>query len=144
MNRGHFAFMLLVLTAIVLLVSCGGGATSTCYTKSVTVFPQNAIANHLSTPPGNQVQFAGKATISDGCFTIAQGYQDLLIGNPPLDWTTSDPVNTTIVTDTMNPMANGVATCVGRTTTPATITGTLSASRNAGVRLTATTTLSCE
>ena len=86
------------------LVSCGT-YNNTCAVHAA-VLPTDVQAAHNEAPPGNQIQFAVSATSTGKC--------PLLVGHIG-SWSTSDPENTTISNQ-------GLATCVGATPTPATIT----------------------
>ena len=98
---------LLFLAAIVLSTACagcGGTPQNTCNITAV-VTPLSAISDHLAAPPDNQVQFVAVSNVSGNCPLVAD-----TLGT----WSTSDPGNTTI-------NGSGLATCLGATTTPATI-----------------------
>jgi len=95
------------LAAIFLSVSCigcGGTPQNSCNITAI-VTPLSAIADHNAPSPGNQVQFSTSSTVSGNCPLIAD-----TLGT----WSTSDPGNTSI-------SGTGLATCLGATTTPATI-----------------------
>ena len=95
------------LAAIFLSVSCigcGGTPQNSCNITAI-VTPVSAISDHLAAPPNNQVQFSTSSTVSGNCPLIAD-----TLGT----WSTSDPGNTSI-------NGTGLATCLGATTTPATI-----------------------
>lgn len=89
-------------------IGCGGSMSNSCIiTANVT--PASAIADHNLASPGNQVQFSTTSTVTGNCPLIAD-----TLGT----WSTSDPGNTSI----SNQVATaGLATCLGATTTPATI-----------------------
>ncbi|HEV8493261.1 MAG TPA: hypothetical protein VGR76_13375 [Candidatus Angelobacter sp.] len=97
----------LLLAAIFLVVvcaGCGGSPQNSCSITAI-VTPLSAISDHLAAPPNNQVQFATVSNVSGNCPLIAD-----TLGT----WSTSAPGNTSID-------SNGLATCLGATTTPATI-----------------------
>lgn len=113
-----------------LLVGCGiFGDDNECRVTAI-VTPSSATADHSLAAPGNQAQFVHQGSSSGNC---------PLLGVPDLagSWSTSDPVNTTISNEAAT---DGLATCLGTTTTPATITfsGTVRA------RHFNTATLSCK
>jgi hypothetical protein len=95
------------LAAIFLGVSCigCGGAPQNSCTITAIVTPLSAISDHLATPPDNQVQFFTSSSISGDCPLTPD-----TLGT----WSTSAPGNTSI-------SSTGLATCLGATTTPATI-----------------------
>jgi hypothetical protein len=96
----------------------------------VGVLPASATADHSAAAPGNQQQFdVGYVEITGTCPIHA------LEGAPSYyTWVSSDPVNAPISNATATA---GIATCVGTTTVPATI----SVSSTANV---ATATLTCK
>lgn len=99
--------LLLLLAAIFLSAACagcGGTPQNTCNITAI-VTPLSAISDHLAAPPGNKVQFATVSSVSGNCPLIAD-----TLGT----WSTSAPGNTSID-------STGLATCLGATTTPATI-----------------------
>jgi hypothetical protein len=93
-----------LLSCGLVMGGCGGAAQNSC-TITANVVPASATADHTLAAPGNQVQFT------------AQGDA---VGNCPLapdtlgTWSTSDPTNVAI-------NQQGLATCLGATSTPATI-----------------------
>src|SRR5207248_6395551 len=98
--------VLFLATIFLTLVSigCGGSSSNDCFiTANVT--PLSAISDHNAASPGNQVQFSTSSTVTGNCPLIAD-----TLGT----WSTSDPGNTSI-------SGAGLATCLGATTTPATI-----------------------
>lgn len=99
--------LFLFLAAIFLIVACigcGGSPQNSC-TITAIVTPLSAISDHLAAPPDDQVQFATVSTVSGNCPLIAD-----TLGT----WSTSDPGNTSI-------SSTGLATCLGATAAPATI-----------------------
>jgi len=99
--------LLLFLAAIFLSAACagcGGTPQNSCNITAI-VTPSSAISDHLAAPPNNQVQFATVSNVSGNCPLIAD-----TLGT----WSTTDPGNTSID-------SNGLATCLGATTTPAAI-----------------------
>jgi hypothetical protein len=98
--------ILFVATVFLGLIAtgCAGIPQNSCNITAI-VSPLSAISDHLAAPPDDQVQFAAVSSV---------------IGNCPLTpdtvgtWSTSAPGNTSI-------SATGLATCLGSTTTPATI-----------------------
>jgi len=79
------------------------------------VVPATATADHTAAAPGNQQKFTFPLTVLPaGC---AQAQYIVLP-----TWVSSDPVNAPI--SNANDATNGVATCVGATTPPVTISTT--------------------
>jgi hypothetical protein len=99
--------VLLFLAATFLAVACigCGGAPQNSCTITAIVTPLSAISDHNVPPPDNQVQFAAVSNVSGNCPLTPD-----TVGT----WSTSEPGNTSI-SDT------GLATCLGPTTAPATI-----------------------
>lgn len=95
-------------TLALLAAGCGGGGP--CHIRSVTVSPQNATADHTASPPGNQVQFNATA--------------DCICGGPPL-WSVSDTTNVTIGPGGLTDPHGGLATCLGATAGPVTVSALL-------------------
>lgn len=85
-------------------IGCGGVPQNGC-TITAVVAPISAISDHLAAPPDDQVQFAVVSSVTGNCPLIAD-----TLGT----WSTSDPGNTSID-------STGLATCLGATTAPATI-----------------------
>lgn len=98
-----FLWFLSVTVLSALTTGCGGSSNTCNITANVT--PVTAIADHNVGPPGNQVQFSATSTVNGNC-----SLRPDILGS----WSTSDPANTSIST-------SGLATCLGATTTPATI-----------------------
>jgi hypothetical protein len=86
-------------------VGCGGSTTNNSCLITAIVTPLSAISDHNAAPPDDQVQFATASSVSGNCPLIAD-----TLGS----WSTSAPGNTSID-------STGLATCLGATTTPATI-----------------------
>lgn len=96
---------LAVIFLSVFAIGCGGSTTrNSCFITAI-VTPLSAISDHNAAPPDDQVQFATISSVSGNCPLIPD-----TLGT----WSTSAPGNTSI-SDT------GLATCLGATTTPATI-----------------------
>ena len=98
-------FLILALTfTSVCCIGCGGSVSNDCIiTANVT--PATAIADHKLASPDNQVQFSTISSFTGTC---------PLLPDTAGAWSTSVPGNTSIT-------ATGLATCLGTTTTPATI-----------------------
>ena len=100
--------LLLFLAAIflsVFTIGCGGSTTqNSCFITAI-VAPVSAISDHNAAPPDDQVQFATVSSVSGNCPLTPD-----TVGT----WSTSAPGNTSID-------STGLATCLGATTTPATI-----------------------
>ena len=113
-------FMSATLLTVV-SAGCGGSPQNTCNITAI-VTPVSAISDHLAAPPNNQVQFATVSTVSGNCPLIAD-----TLGT----WSTSAPGNTSID-------STGLATCLGATAAPATISnsGTVRGRKFASATLT--------
>jgi hypothetical protein len=100
-----------VTLSCVLQGSCGGvsGAINVC-TITAAVIPPSATADHSLLPPGNQAQFTTTSTVTGNC---------PLIPDQLGSWATSDTANTSISNQSPT---QGLATCLGATPAPATIT----------------------
>lgn len=92
----------------VFFIGCGGSTSSSC-TVAANITPASAIGDHSSFP-ANQVQFSTTGSSTGNCPMLAD-----IVGS----WATSDPANTSISNQAGSV---GLATCLGVTTTPATIT----------------------
>jgi hypothetical protein len=103
-------FLLCVVLTWVFLASCGGYGNSCTVTADVT--PATATADHSAVPPGNQMQFSIKSTVTGNC---------PLVADQAGSWSTSDAVNTTISNQAPT---QGLATCLNATPNPVTITET--------------------
>ena len=134
--------MKLSLAALVLCSSCSVllscGSQPDCSTVSVLrVGPTNAAADHMAKAPDNAVQFTAFVGQSLVHPQNACGVPTIAAAVKPT-WTVSDPTNVTI--SSAEDATNGLATCVGATTNPVTVTGTTRGSSGA---ITATATISC-
>jgi hypothetical protein len=83
---------------------CGGTPQNSCNITAM-VAPASATADHNLASPGNKVQFAAVSSVSGNCPLAPD-----TLGT----WSTSASGNTSIA-------STGLATCLGATTTPATI-----------------------
>jgi hypothetical protein len=90
-------------------IGCGGSMSNNSCVITANVTPASAISNHNLAAPANQVQFSTVSTVTGNC-----PLQPDIQGT----WSTSDPGHTTISNQVGSA---GLATCVGATTTPATI-----------------------
>lgn len=123
----------------VLLAGCGAAPPScTVVGLNLGVMPavgQSAVADHMATAPGNQVQFYAypQEELKGDCAVPA------VLGPAPATWTVSDNVNVKI--SSAKDQTNGLATCVGATAAPATVTATVT---QAGFTASATATISCK
>ncbi len=125
-------------------MGCASAPTPACVTSfSLQVGAVDAIgaakavgsADHTQVAPGNQQQyraFSGPTVVSGQCAVPALGKQV----HP--QWTTSDAVDVSI--SSADDASNGLATCLGATLQPATLTATLTAD---GMTKTTSTTLTC-
>ena len=129
----RYSVLLTALAANAALTGCGSHHEALV---SLTISPPAGIATYGSA--SDAVQFTATGNFNS---TDAVGGSVCLIPSPPdktrvlnnANWTTSDSVNTSVD-------ANGLATCLGTTAVPATITAVASGICG-GVK--ATATLSC-
>jgi hypothetical protein len=99
------------------LIGCSvsPAAVNPCAALKQGVLPTSAVADHAATAPGNQVAFnVGYTNVPTGCAIPA-----LVISPQDFTWVSSDPVNAPI--SNAKDATAGVATCVGATTLPVTI-----------------------
>lgn len=122
---------LALVVVVVALSGCGGSALPSCFYTSLSVSPQNATADHLVSPPGNQVSFAAFGVAPSGC-AVPQSNLTTVV------WSVSDTADVSI-SDQHDP-TYGVATCRNATSTPAIITATLTETNQTA---TGSTTLTC-
>ncbi len=109
-NRLVAVFIAVLAMCVAGCGSGGGGGGGSC---KLTVTPQNATADHTLPPPGNQVQFT--AAQSGSCSSV----------DVPI-WSVSDSTNVSIGTG-IEPN-NGLATCLGPTSGPVTVTAVMAIS----------------
>lgn len=133
------ALLLGALSASAMLTGCAvsGSTGTTCSTTLVmNITPTSATADHTLPAPGNQVRFQTVVapTAPDGCALPAF----LLAATPT--WTNPDPKDISIDSSS-NPGTNGLATCMGATSGPITLTATFGVG---DTTLTQTTTLTCK
>jgi hypothetical protein len=103
------------------LAGCGSQSSMNC-TPSFTLSAAPATdpvvePNHTDPPPGNQEQFIAAlfpTATGSGC-AVPQ-----VVEKVAANWTVSDPVHVTI--SSANNATNGVATCIGATSGPVTVT----------------------
>jgi hypothetical protein len=100
-----------------------------------TLDEQPAVADHMAPAPGNQVQFYAfpQEQLKGDCAVPA------VIAPAQATWTVSDNVNVQI--SSAKDQTNGLATCVGATAVPATVTATVTLD---GFTKSATSTISCK
>lgn len=120
---------LLIISLIMALAGCG-----VCRTVSVNVSPQPAAADHNADPPGNSVAFVAFEGSSGGCANTASNSRNVV-------WSVSDTANVTI--SNTDDSSYGVATCVGATSGPVTVTATLPANKNHGKTVSGSGQLTC-
>lgn len=100
-----------------MLTGCATPSTENSCTLVQVILPASATANHSAAAPGNQVSFGVGFALGPGSASTC-GIPALVIAPSEFTWVSSDPINAPI----SNVAATaGVATCVGATTVPATI-----------------------
>ena len=94
-----------------ILSSCGFGTASSC-SISNNLSPATATADHNMASPGNQAKFLLSSQVSGTCPMVAD-FQG--------SWSTSDPVDISLLTINAQFPNNITATCLGATSGAATI-----------------------
>ncbi len=130
---------LAILVATLLLFGGCGSSVSANYCgplSTAVITPGPAIADHMVAAPGNQVQFSVASSAPNGRQDSGSCAFSQICQGAPM-WTSSDPVNA--------PISNaagsvGVATCVGTTAVPVTITASFYCGRPV---YTGETTMTC-
>ncbi len=126
----------LTVVASVVLMFPLAGCGSSCFFGALSVSPPNATADHAAAPPGNQQRFLAFGTdLPPGCAAIASNL-------PNVTWSVSDQSKVGI--SNAQDQTFGVATCLGTTTAPVTVTATLPPGLNNGRNATGTATLTCK
>ena len=118
------------LGALLVLTGCGSTASTACVSSfNLNVGVSNpgtagssqtsGVADHTLAAPGNQQQFSAYApeVVVSGQCAVPQ-----VVAPVRPQWTVSDMMDVTI--SSANDATNGLATCVGTTLTPATVTAT--------------------
>jgi len=116
MERNPCITLLLVAIALV-AAGCGN---QNCQMTGLSVIPTSASADHPLATPNNQIQFSATSVVPKGCSSVA------CVNCSGQTWTVSDPVNISI---SNGPGNNGMATCVGPTNAPVTVTAMAHASK---------------
>ena len=129
-----------ILTAMQLLVGCGG-APPCSYTKVVSVSPAVVSADHMAVAPGDQQQFSALSQELPTANSSGCAVPNVIAKLTPT-WTVSDSINVKI--SSAQDATNGLATCIGATKSPVTVTalGTLAA--GGATQTLATATLTCK
>jgi hypothetical protein len=122
-------------------IGCGV-ANQKCSTSVVdSVSPGSAVADHLSSSPGDQVQFTATSApeetpVNSGCAVPA------FITKLTSSWSVSDNINVKI--SSAQDATNGMATCIGATTGAVTVTA-FQVTPNTGLsQIVGTATLTCK
>src|SRR5689334_11518587 len=97
------------LALVSLLGLPGCGSSNTCSVTAI-IAPKTATAVHSAAAPGNQVQFTLNSTVKGTC---------PLPADKAGTWSSSDAVNVSISNQAGT---SGLATCLGATASPVTIT----------------------
>lgn len=115
--------LVLVLACMIALAGCASGSANQC---NLTIALSVGAAaeppgepNHADPPPGNQEQFFATESFvgPPGC-PIPQ-----VVWHAQAVWTVSDPVD--VLISSADNDTNGLATCLGPTNGPATVTATV-------------------
>jgi hypothetical protein len=119
-----------------------GVADQRCNTSVVdSVGPAAATADHLSAAPANQAQFT--ATAAPGATPEGSecAVPAIIVKLTPA-WSVSDKINVKI--SSAQDATNGLATCVGATTGPVTVTATQVTASTGVSQIVGTATLTCK
>ena len=132
-------WLILLSVALLPLAGCSAATGTDCNSAPLVynITPASGTANHIAAAPGNQVKFTALESVN-----YPAGYDcpiPSFVFTPFGLFTSSDPINVTI--DSSQGPTNGVATCVGATNGPVTLTATSSTGTSS---LTATATLTCQ
>ncbi|HTE89603.1 MAG TPA: hypothetical protein VK639_11635 [Terriglobales bacterium] len=126
----------MIATLLLLAGLASSGCSSSgadCSIASVGVLPASATADHSAAPPGNSQQFVAVGAVPKGCVPIPAVLIDVT-------WSVSDTTNVTI--SNTQGQTFGMATCIGTTGGPVTVTATRPAVN--GHSLSGTSTLTCK
>jgi hypothetical protein len=139
------ALSMMLLAAIELMTGCGAAARSCTYTNFPSVAPATATADHVAVAPGDQQQFSAfsqrePTTASAGCAVPTANPTNITKLTPA--WTVSDSANVKI--SSAQDATNGLATCLGTTKSPVTITALGSTTPGGVSQILATATLTCK
>jgi hypothetical protein len=141
--QGSFyaAALSVTLLAAMQLVMGYGGAAPCSYTNVVTVSPAVGSADHLAVAPGDQQQFSAfsqelPTANSSGCAVPN------VIAKLTPTWTVSDSTNVKI--SSAQDATNGVATCIGTTKSPITVTALGALTAGGATQTLGTATLTCK
>jgi hypothetical protein len=133
--------ILLLCSGAALLTGCAAGGPSNISSQhqqdcvlQLTVDPQSATADHTAKPPGNQVNF--QVMYGPSPASACRIPTSLLMN---ATWTNSDPADVQI--NSVPGTGNGTATCIGTTSSPATLTASYTPPN--GTVQTASATLGC-
>ncbi len=144
MRAPLFAVALLLL--ISLLAGCST-SQSACSTMLVTaVSPATATADHMAVAPGDEEQFMATASpaAQAGCAVpaVSSAASPAIIARLTPQWTVSDAVNVKI--SSAADSTNGLATCIGTTKGPITVTAVGSTSAGGVSETLGTATITCK
>jgi len=136
--------ILLMLTAAVALLSCGGTTVAPpCAAVAIEVHPTVGTADHMAAAPGDSVQFNAVELYTLNGTSLSCPIPAAQLGvTDAATWTVSDAVNVRISNAAGT---QGMATCVAATNGPVTVTATApdNLDTKPSVILTGTATLTC-
>jgi hypothetical protein len=141
----NVALSVTLFTAIGVMTGCGAAAPCT-YSNVPTVSPAVASVDHLAVAPGDQQQFSAfsqrePTPASAGCAVPATANPTNITKLTPA-WTVSDSTNVKI--SSAQDATNGLATCIGATKSPVTVTAIGSLTPGGATQTLATATLTCK
>jgi hypothetical protein len=137
----HAAVLSGTLFAAVQLVMGCGGATPCSYTNVVTVSPTVGSADHLAVAPGDQQQFSAFSQELPPANSSGCAVPNVIAKLTPT-WTVSDTVNVKI--SSAQDATNGLATCIGTTKSPVTVTALGALTAGGATQMLGTATLTCK
>lgn len=134
------ALAVMIFAAMQLVMGCGG-AVPCSYMNVVTVSPAVGSADHLAVAPGDQQQFSAfsqelPTANSSGCAVPN------VIAKLTPTWTVSDTTNVKI--SSAQDATNGLATCIGTTKSPVTVTALGALTAGGATQTLGTATLTCK
>jgi hypothetical protein len=114
--------------------SCSGG-------NVVEVSPAVATADHMAAAPGDQQQFSAYSSFKPSATSTGCAIPQVIAKLTPT-WTVSDPTNVRI--SSAQDATNGLATCLGTTKSPVTVSAIGTPASGGPSQTLATATLTCK
>lgn len=136
----HATLVVTLFAAVEVLTGCGAAAPCT-YTTGVTISPAVGAADHLAVAPGDQQQFFALSHQEPAANSTGCPVTDVIAKLTPT-WTVSDTVNVKI--SSAQDSTNGLATCIGTTKSPVTVTALGVLTAGGTTQTLGTATLTCK